>query len=229
MKKFLGLLLFSMLFMNVQAQFFHSKYSISIGKTSGSFPGSGMINDDSFIVPSLFRNYHSSSGFSFKTMSNNKKNLSFGMQYGIRTGTDWKWGRYSDYVNSVSQIHSFSPLMRFHNRFKDTGLFNRIQLFIEGGPSIGLVRLNLNEPLFEIVHTGNDHLQPFYESTVFAGLNLAAGIEFTLTQVIGCFINYEIDVNRLSSSKFYSDQSFMHSQLNAGLILKLKKDKYFYY
>src|SRR5690606_35681629 len=111
----------------------------------GSFVGSEITNNDNYISPSLYSNYNSLVGFSIKGVTKRKDYLSYGLNYNYLRASKWTSLNYSDYGKSKVDLHSLTPLVRFHNKFTDKGFTNKFQFFIECGPTIGISKLSLSK------------------------------------------------------------------------------------
>lgn len=211
-----------------QAQLIENRVNIYLSYSIGSFLGSETINEDNYIAPSLYPNYNKLSGFSVKGLINSGKYLSYGINYDYQSAREWTSSSYSDFGGSEIQLHSITPLIRIHNKFMGSGLSNRLHLFIECGPTIGFSNLVLSRSLFEIHTNEYNSTPPMTDSNAFTGLKGNIGLDFSFAQSMGFFLSYSYSMDWVSS-KLYDDNTMKSSLINAGLILKLNKNKYFYY
>jgi len=229
MKKTTILIINLLLSFIVHAQLIDNKLNIYLSYSVGSFWGSETINEDNYITPSLYSNYNNLSGFSLKGLVNAKDILSFGANFDYQSANNWNSSNYVDYENSEVQLYSITPLARIHNKFKEKGLFNRLKIYGELGPTIGISSLSLSQSLYNIrTDDNNDFSHPMKDGNIFLGLKGAVGFEYSFTQSFGCFLSYSYNLNWISS-KFYNDKNLKSSIINVGLVVKLKKNKYFYY
>ncbi len=212
----------------VHAQLIDNKLNIYSSYSFGNFMGSKTINEDNYIAPSLYPNFNSVSGFSLKVVMNSKDYLSFGMNYDYQFADQWNLSDYSDFKDAEIHLHSVTPLVRIHNKFNDKGILNRLQFFLECGPTIGISSLNFSQPLFEIQPNENNISPPMSDHNFFGGLKGTIGMECSFTQRLGLFFSYSYDMDWVSS-KLHSDNLMKCSTVNVGLVLKFNKNKYFYY
>jgi hypothetical protein len=211
-----------------QAQLIENRLNIYLSYSVGSFSGSETINEDNYIAPSLYPNYNKLSGFSVKGLINSGKYLSYGINYDYLSAHEWTSSNYSDFGGSEIQLHSITPLARFHNKFMGSGLSNRLLVFIECGPTIGFSDLVLARSLFEIHTNEYNSTPPMSDRNVFTGFKGNIGIDYSFAQCMGFFVSYSYRMDWVSS-KLYDDDTIKCSLINAGLIMKLKKNKYLYY
>lgn len=221
------ILLFIFFSMASQAQIINNKLNISLGLSAGYFQSQEIVKQGNFSSPSLFANYKQIFGYTLKCMKDYNTRLSYGLSSDLQFADVWESSEYSDFNGSSIQLISFSPIVRFKSMFREEGLFNRLQAYIELGPNFGISYLTLTNPVFDIRDNSGYLTGPMKSSDLFLGLKSNLGIDYSLNQSIGFYLYYSIDVNRVSS-KLYSDQFLIRSCLNAGLLLKLKKNKYFY-
>lgn len=211
-----------------RAQIIDNKIDLTLGAGIGKFVGTSIINDNGFIAPSLYANYKNLYPASLKGIFIKKRFFDLGSSLNIASASGWETESYTDYADSRILMFGLNPLIRIHNPAKDYGLLNRVKFFIETGPEIGFSKLSLANPLFDI--HDNDALvsQPEGSNDLFYGLKSSAGIEVSLNQSLGAFIRYSYGYF-LVSSKLYSDARFSDQNIEAGIVLKLKKNKRFFY
>ncbi len=210
------------------AQLISNKYNIYLSYSVGSFSGAETINEVNYITPSLYTNYNELTGFSVKGLINSEEYLSYGINYDYQSAYEWISSNYFDFENSETHLHSITLLIRVHNKFKENGLSNKLLLFFECGPTIGFSNLVLSKSLFEILPYENNSTPPMSDNNFITGLKGILGLEYSFTQNVGFFYGYSYNMNWVSS-KLYNDKSFMNSLINIGLVVKLNKNKYFYY
>lgn len=228
MKRYLYTILLIVLSNTCYSQLISNKYNIYFGYSIGNFLGTGTINEDNYISPSLYPNYNKLAGFSVKGLINFKEYLSYGVNYNYQSANEWTSSNYSDFEGSEIQLHSITPLIRIHNKFKENGLSNKVLLFIECGPTIGFSNLALSKSLFEIQTNENISTPPMSDNNLFIGLKGTIGLEYSFAQSLGFFLSYSYNIDRVSS-KLYNDNNIKSSLINVGLVMKFNKNKYFYY
>ncbi len=228
MKRKILILILTLSFINVKAQLFKNDINVYLGVDYGTFYGSKILDQDNFISPALAANYRNTKGLSFKAFKNGKL-YSIGLGFDFMMSDQWELFGYYDYEYSQLDQYILSPTIRFHNPFKENGIFNRFKFVLEVSPTIGLANLSLNFPLFYIENEYNDIVTHSLKSSdLMFGFKGSAGFEYALNNFAGLYLNYAISHNWVNS-KFYNENSFSSSMLTVGFFVRLKKDKHLYY
>ena len=203
----------------VHAQLIDNKLNVYIGASLGNSLGTETVNSDNYISPSLYSNYKVLAGVSVKGVVKAKDFLGYGLSYNYQRADGWESLNYSDFDNSTVNLHSITPLIKFHNRFTDKGLSNRFVFFIECGPTVGLANLALAEPLFDIpiyenkLLVDDKSLVPMYDFSLFMGFKSEVGIEYAYRHGIGLFLSYSYSSDWISS-KLYNDNVLKRSMID---------------
>ncbi len=212
----------------VYTQIIENKFNISINYSTGTIYGQEVLKDGSFLTPSLYSNFNTLKGLSIKGYYKTGSVISIGAGLNYSTGSGWQSSQYNDYNGSRIAICSVSPVFRVHNKFYETGLFNTLTLSVEISPDIGFSNLLLSQPIFEIYSKYNSVSPPMKSRNILYGFTGSTGIEYAINQVIGINFAYSVSYNFIES-KFYNDTHFLCSELIFGVIIKLKKDKRYFY
>jgi hypothetical protein len=228
MNKILSMSLFCLICLYSNSQIIDNKIDLCIGYGIGKFGGDVMVMDNGFIAPSLYSNYDNLYWISFKGIFLKKQHFSFGAVMNYSSASEWNTDLYTDYINSGIFQYSLSPLVQIHSKPVETGLFNRVSLFLEIAPTLGLSKLSLANPLFDIKDENSLVVQPMERSDFFYGMKGATGIKVSLNQDIGAFIEFSYGYY-LVSSKLYSDNHYSDYGAEAGIIFRLKKNKRYFY
>jgi hypothetical protein len=210
------------------AQLIANKFSVYAGYETGSFHGNELINETNFTYPSLYPNFKSLSGFSLKILYNSGMYFGFGVSFSHLQANNWEYPDSMLYQGSKANMNSLSADIQVRTKFTETGIFNRTRIFLNISPTIGLSKLSLTNPLFDIREGNNSIPQPEGSSDPYYGLKGNLGAEVSLTQMIGIFIDYSYGYYRVSSD-LYSDSHFANSVIEAGLVVKLMKNKRYFY
>lgn len=211
-----------------KAQLIDNKINIYLGYNLSAFHGKETAKESSFISPSLYSNYNDLMELSLKALVKRNKFYSLGIGFNSLNASGWKMASSQIYNNSKIQQYSLSPTIQIHNKFAETGIFNRISIFFEIAPTIGLSGLTLANPLFNIQGQNGIVSQPMNSRDIFYGIKSNAGFELSITRAFGMFFSYSIQQNWIKS-KLYNDNKFSCSNLGLGLVVRLEKDKRFYY
>lgn len=210
------------------AQLIGNDITICSGYFRGLFQGNKSIIENDFIYPSLYANFKNLDGISLKVLYNYDKYFSFGISLSHLRAINWKLPDSMLYQESKVNLRSLSPVVQIHTKLNETGAFNKIRLFLEVAPTIGISKLSLSNPLFEIREGNASISQPTGSNDMYFGLRGSLGAEVSLTQAVGLFLDCSYGYYRVSS-KLYSDTHFANYGLEAGVVIKLKKNKRYFY
>jgi hypothetical protein len=217
-----------MLYFTTNAQLIDNRIDLSLGVGYISFFGDRKIKEDNFISPSLYPNYSDLRELSFKVLVKQNKLYSLGLSLNSLDASGWKNSGSSLYDNSKIKQVGLSPVMQIHTKFTEIGVFNRIKIFLEIAPTIGLSELALSNQLFDIQDQNGSVPQPMDSRDLFYGIKSNVGFELSLTRAFGLYFSYSIQQNWVKS-KLYNDSKFSYSNLGLGLVVRLEKNKRFYY
>jgi len=215
-------IVFKSIFCN--AQVVDNKVNIYPGYETGLFHGNESINDQNFIYPSLYPNFKNLSGGSLKILCRYSNYFSFGITLMHIQAHGWEYPDSMLYQGSKMIMQSLSPTVQMRTKLAETGALNRIRVFFEIAPGIGLSKLMLTNPLFDIYSENGQINQPMNSSDLFYGVKGSAGMELAITQNFGIYFSYSYSHNRVES-KLYADNHFSSSCLSLGIVLKLRKVK----
>ena len=211
-----------------KASLLDNKLNIYVQYLNGNFLGDNIIENSGFRYSSLYNNYNSLNGVSFKTSYKKNRFFSFGVSMTLSRAYNWELAGNSNYQDSNIKLNAISPIIQFHNKFYNSGIFNHCKIFLEVGPNIGVSHLYISESLFKI-ESINSTDPPGYSRDHFYGIKGGVGMEWYISQTFGLLIAYSLERNWISSI-LNNDIHFSNSQLSVGLVLRLFKDKrYFYY
>lgn len=214
--------------MVVLSQLTDNRVNVLIGCRTGIFTGQEFARDGSFISPSLFSNQGNLTGISIKTVIGLNDYFSIGAGAGWSGASGWSSSGSSLYDGSRLNLYTLYPLIQIHSGFRETGIMNRVSIFAEVGPSLGIAELILENPLFEIQGEPGT-VDPVMSSTdPFYGLRVATGMELSITRTFGVWFTGSFNKNMIKSV-LSSDESFSYLDIGLGLIVRLAKDKRFYY
>lgn len=227
---FLGLIiLITFPFLKSEAQLLNNEISV-VAEYSPKmvFTGDQMLIVEDFQYPSLYPNFNESSGGSLKVMVNFSSYVSTGMEYQVVQASKWECKDYEDYNGSGIVLHSLSPVFQIHNKFYESGVFNRLRLIIEVSPTVGISGISVVNPLFDIQGQNSIISQPMKSSDIFYGIKGRIGMEFAISGLFGMSFSYSIQKNWINS-KLYVDDTFSYSNAAVGVVIRLEKDKRFHY
>jgi hypothetical protein len=205
-----------------------NRFNIYLRYGAGGFSGKKILQENNYISPSVYANYKNLTDYSFKGLTKTGEVISFGLGFDYTEASDWALLGYNDYNNSSIKLYSFSPIIQFHNRLKESGFLNRIRTYVEIAPTVGVSNLLLTNPLFDIQSNGYLVSAPLKSNNIFYGAKGEVGFELFVTHYLGLCASYAYNYN-LITSKFYNDNHFSDSQFLLGVFVRCIKDKRFYY
>jgi hypothetical protein len=210
------------------AKIIDNRVTLQAGYVAGFFHGKESFEDGIFKYPSLYSNMNTNIGFSLKALNKSHPNISWGGDLTFLHASNWKSDAHQDYQGAVTMMASIAPTIQFHNKYSEAGFFSSCKAYIELAPVLGIASLTLNNDLFQIHGQEGEIKGPSKSNDFYYGIRSVAGIEVAFSQSAGMFVSYSFQYDRVSSI-LYSDTHFTASQLNIGLVIKIAKDKRFYY
>lgn len=203
--------------MNLSAEYFE-----------GKFHGEDLTTDKDFVYPSFYNNLEGFTGLAIKALMKTNPYLSLGIGAEAIMANNWQLDDYLHYDGAEMKLLSVTPCLRLHNRYKTHNFHDRTLIFIELAPMLGVVQINIEEPVFDIFQDGN-FLEPLLQDRAFTyGVKCHTGAGYALTQLLGISASYAIGYYKVSSV-LNNDRNFVTSQFNVGIYLKLMGDKRYKY
>ena len=205
------------------AQFIENKVDIQLGASLGGLNGPSTINENGFILPSLFGNFYRYYGYGLKANYQVQRKWSVGAGVSLRQSGNWSYLEDNTYEGSANTQQVLSIHIRVHNGFSALGIFNRVKFYAELAPEIGLSLLKLRYP---IVFAYGENF-PMRESTAFFGLKATTGIQAIIAPRVGFFLAISYHESWINGLLF-NDKRFGGHQLEGGFFFRLSEDKRFY-
>lgn len=213
---------------STNGQMLDTRLSINLSISSVSPSGDRVYREDQFTMPSLYSNLATGQGLALESVYKFKSWASAGVRLTQINATDWQSDNSALYSNAVTTLRMVSPLLRFHNRFSNTGWKNRLTFYAELSANAGRSNVTIHDFLR---FNGAQLLAPARWMTEdnFYGGAVAAGLSFHLSRTLLVFSDYQFSQNFISSG-LYPDTEITYFQLRAGMGIRLLKDKrYFQY
>ena len=229
MKKILPLLLLC-LSVGAKAQFIDNKldlyFSVNHYLNSGN---THLLEKEDFIVPSLFGNMKTIHSFSVKGLYAYRPFISVGVGLEVTKYSGWAADNYDHYKGSSIREVVIAPVVQFHPERRDVGFLNRFKPNIQLSPLIGLAQVDFLQPPFQVISSPKPDMSSLLSSSdVLFGLKASLGIEMIVNRFIGFTANGGIR-NSWVSSVLYQDKWILQPVVDAGLYVRLFKNKRFYY
>jgi opacity protein-like surface antigen len=213
---------------SVNAQLLGNKLNVFAGYESGGFSGAKAVSEGKFKYPSLYPGYGSLNGVNLKIQYNIKNHFTIGITLAQLFASKWENPDSMLYQDSKIKMSVLSVDLLIHTKLADAGLWNRLRLSAGIAPSVGLSKLTLLHPLYNIQQNGTAVASPAEISDMFYGMALRAGAEFSLTQQIGLAVDYSYGYYFVSSI-VYNDKNIRMTLIDAGITLKLLTNKHILY
>lgn len=212
---------------SLNAQFIDNKLDLKITYGVAMAPGDNAVHDKNFSMPSLFKGYKNIYYYSIEGVYNYRSIYSLGLSWNNFNFTNWINTDSEIFTNSSSNVSCFGPLIKFHTRFKQSGIFNKLELYSTLSPHISIIRSSLyQQPLFstEPILESGQIIESIYSTF---GTRISAGAKYSISQSID--INLDISGNYVKlKSQFYNDKSLFLLNLGAGIVLKFIRNKRYY-
>lgn len=227
MKKIIIICLLCALGIKGYSQLLEDKANFYIGYQTGIFSGNELFNDNGTISPAFYSNLTSNNGLNIKYVLNVSSYFSTGFKVELLNATDWESKNYSSYNNSTSITFNLQPLIQIHNRFQKNGLYNRLKLYGEISPVIGLSLVNMDNNIFDINGSGVDNKRLSSKNLIW-GLSAGVGSEYAFTNKTGVFLDFSVQ-EILINSPLFLDNRYTLLGFNAGIRINISKVKRFNY
>lgn len=227
MKKIIIISLLCFYCIQSYSQLLEDKTNLYIGYQRGLYLGNEQFNSQGTIAPSFYSNLLSNNGIVLKDIINLSPLFSAGIKLGFLASTNWENNNYISYKGAKSSTINLQPIIQIHNQFEKSGLNNRLKMYAEILPVIGLSMINIKNNLFDIsnpeFHTGT-----FTSSTLIYGLEASIGCEYAFTNKIGAYINLSLQEGFINTPLFL-DNRYTLLGFNVGARLNISKVKRYNY
>jgi hypothetical protein len=228
MKKILLTFMIGFSILIARSQVLDNKINIHFGYESVMFLGKGLTKGDDFSTPSLYANYYRGNALLLNVLLKKDPFYSLGAGINCLRASGWEYPGCTDFKDSRINLICFSPVIQVHNKFRNSGIYNRVKAFAEISPSLGSSGLKLKYPLFEI-RTGENQVSPPLSShDLCYGIRLGAGLEFAVSHTSGLFIQYSVQ-RYWVKSRLYFDNHFMSAQFTVGFFARIRKNEILYF
>jgi hypothetical protein len=227
MKRYIFILL---LFTSIHgfSQLLENKSNLYLTYQNGHILGAEKFNNNGIIAPSYFSNFEHANGFSIKNTFKVFPYFSAGFSVALMDIKGWHNDEFIGYENSTLTTYDIKPIIQFHNRFQSSGLFNRLKIYGELSPNIGVSKLFIVNNMVEItgaentIEDGIKSIKPYY------GVQAGIGSEYALSNKFGISFDISIQRNFITHSLFI-DNKYTLFGVNIGVFFNLAKFKRFKY
>jgi hypothetical protein len=137
----------------------------------------------------------------------------------------WRCTDLDDYNSSSAFITSISPVAYL----KSTHLLKIFTFFVQAGPSVSIIKADLKLPVFYAMNISGepkDHVLSSNDLKI--GFSFSAGSVISINPTFGISIAGSWDIMK-TKSILYPDKNVSILSLEAGINIKLFKDKRYYY
>lgn len=228
MKKIIIICILCFLGINSYSQLLEDKTNLYLGYQGGKYLGSELFNDYGTIAPSFYSNFRIANGVLLKGMTKISDHISTGLSISVLNASNWQNKNYSSYLNATSTVINFMPIFQYHTAFKQNGLYNRLKLYGEVSPVIGLSMVSLPSSIFHVVDPNNETSPIFKSNEMIYGFRLGVGSRYAFTNDYGLFMEMSINQVYLTYHP-YVDTKYTLSTITFGMYFNLSKVKRFNY
>jgi hypothetical protein len=224
------MLLFMLAWYKSEAQLIANKLNVYAGASLHSMPSQETSTTGDFTMPSLYGNMQNGYSFSYRLSYRVLPFVSTGLGYTKSNFYNWQSASSVIFKGASSTTGSVSALIMLHTPFAKKGLFNRMRLTAHISPKWGRHQLQLvNTPfVFDNQSSDADLLRLSSDSYVSKGFESAIGLEFLLNRNLGMYGQYGFSQTYFNA-RFHNDTSFRYQFVEAGLFLRMLKNKRYYY
>lgn len=228
--KIILLLLLLFLSFGANAQLIGNKLNIYLSANFYlSSEGSYLVEEEGFLTPALFQNMRTIRSFSVTGLYTYRPFISLGMGIESANYSGWAAENFDHYTGSSIRELVISPVVQFHPVQKDKGFLNRFKPNVQLSPLLGLAQVSFLQPPFQVVSSPKPDMSSLLSSSdVLFGIKASLGVEMIVNRFIGISANGGIR-NSWVSSAIYQDKRIFQPVLDAGLYVRLFKNKRFYY
>lgn len=229
MKKFYTLAILLLISGGLKAQLIGNKLNVYLNYQQ-HLPAAEnvLVAQGDFTAPSLLANMRTVRAFSAKGLYQVKSFLSLGFGTDLTTYANWSYQQYRHYTGAGIREYSIYPVLQLHSPFGRRGLFNRLKPNLQLSPVLGVARVSMEQPVFEVKTPQADVSSLMTFSDRIYGFKASAGIDYSLHRLFGITANYGYRQLWLSP-QLYHDRQLSQHYLEAGIYVLLYKNKRYYY
>jgi len=227
MKKIIIICILYILGIKGYCQLLENRTNFYFGYQSGMYLGNELFNDHGTIYPSFYSNLKSNNGLVVKYSFNLSSLFCAGFKLASSTATNWQSEKYASYNDSKSTAINFQPSIQIHNKFQESGLYNRLKVYGEISPVLGWSILSIRNNIFDISSSVENN-NTFSSNNLIYGLEAGVGCEYAFINQLGAFINLSVQEGFINTPLFL-DNRYTLIGFNVGIRINISKVKRFNY
>lgn len=229
MKQILLILSIGLLSFKSYSQLLENRTNLQVGYISGIYLGSELFNNLGTNAPSFYSNFRYSFGAQMRGITKLSKHISCGVNISLLSASNWQCQLYNSYLNATSSSIQLAPSFQLNTPFRPHGLFNRLKVYAEVSPTVGLSMTQLNTQLFQIVGVKpGTETKKLNNSILIYGMEASVGCEYYISNSLGTFINVGMQ-KTIINNPFIIDSNYSLAAINIGLSINLLKIKRYNY
>ena len=212
------------------SQLIDNRLNVSVSYRNTLSIGSEFTKQDNFIYPSFYSNFNNSNTISINGIYAIYPHFSVGMAVDFTRLTNWQLSEeYENYMDSKVSQTSIMPMFQYNTKYRERGIFNKVQLSVQLNPALGRSTINLKYPTFVIVpDLPGETTPPLNSKDFFAGIEGSAGISYNITNYFGA--NLRLGSRKCwTSSILHTDQNIHTVFVEFGVYVRFMKNKRFLY
>jgi hypothetical protein len=211
---------------SVSGQSYDKRLLIFINPVIGKTVGSTEMIYKNAVFPKLFTNMGLSVGGKMSFIYLLRKQFGAGIMLGSTYQKNWSYGYLEYYNSSTASVNFVSAQIYLQT---DEILFRGLKVFGRLGPVLTSVNVKLKDQVFFIENnTGKPLTKILSSKSPGVGFDLSGGVNYKLNETCGINISLSYDYYK-TESVLYPDTNLNFCSIEAGVILKLFKNKKYYY
>jgi hypothetical protein len=220
------LIIFFITTLVVTGQSYNKKLLISFSPVLGKPVGKPEKVYFNAVFPKLFTNMNLAAGGKISSVYLLNKHIGAGLTFGSVFLNGWSYKNLKDYTSSTAITGFVSPEIYIQS---DDFLIRDLKAFGKAGPMFTAMNVKLKELIFSIENNSGKPLTKIYSSKCSGlGLDLTTGLTYAVNRNFNISIAFSWDLIK-TESLLYPDTNLSICTLEAGIILKILKDKKYYY
>jgi len=206
-------------------QSFNKRLILNINYFTGSCTGSKDLICQNASFPKLFSNYEKLRGTNISAVYMINDHIGSGLALNVLNLNEWHHPDVIDYNFSDASIKSLSPVLYVQS----SAILNTFRIFIQTGPSLSMTEVNLKVPVFYFENSEGGSPDPLLSvMEIKTGFGLNAGTLISVYDIAGISVSGSWKILK-TNSVLYPDTRISMFWLQAGLTVRLLKNKRYYY
>lgn len=216
-----------LLSLNLSGQLLEDRTEFFIGYQQGIFTGNKTFDNQGIIATAFYANLLSNQGAIIKTTTKFLPVLSGGIKISWQKSSDWQSDNSALYSGSFTNSYYFQPVCQIHTPYSSSGIFNKLKLYAEFSPCLGISDLRVMNNIFII--NGSDYYNKLFQiNRLTYGIEAGTGVEYKFNNNLGVWLQFSNQTGFINSP-FFIDNQYHIMNFQTGISISLSKVKRFKY